>query len=381
MSTKKKTKGKKKTKRPEMPFDPKQAREQLLLYGLGEDTSRGERLRTVMGKVGLAWKDLTAQDLYRKVGTLAGLKEAPAPERKPPEELPETELMLMCGISDEKMDALFDEMKRAGLTIDHKASLTEHNRKWTLMALLEEIRGEHQMVRAYMDLNRLANSAMGVINQSKEDSAEIVGLRNAVAEAVSVMNREEPEEAQLREAAENLKAQYLKVTGLTEITGMAVLDPKKQKNGLWSLSVLVKDAPELEYQYSWNTGETGAELTDLPQEELITRVVTIQSHQGWGSLQAQLRVPEKPEIDVREELDRLRIEWKPLRSAINRPEVEHYCVEVFTEEDSLSGAMRFGPEETIAELDELEEDSEYTVKVWAENAAGRSDKAVVRLKV
>ena len=85
MSTKKKTKGKKKTKRPEMPFDPKQAREQLLLYGLGEDTSRGERLRAVMEKVGLAWKDLTAQDLYRKVGTLAGLKEAPAPERKPPD--------------------------------------------------------------------------------------------------------------------------------------------------------------------------------------------------------------------------------------------------------------------------------------------------------
>ena len=42
--------------------------------------------------------------------------------------------------------------------------------------------------------------------------------------------------------------------------------------------------------------------------------------------------------------------------------------------------MRFGPEVQSADLDDLEAGCEYTLKVWAENPAGRSDKAVIRLK-
>ena len=381
MSAKKKAAGKKKTKKPQAPFDPSQVKEQLLLYGLGEDSSRGERLRKVMTELQMPWRDLEPEDLYRKVGILAGLRDAPAPERKPPEEPPRTELMLMCGVSDERMDALFDGMRRQGLDIGHKAALTEHNRKWTLMALLKEVGGEHRVVQAYMDLNRLANSAMSVINSAREDTEEIIALRNAVAEAVQVMNREEPSEEQLTEAAGSLKGAYLKATGLREVTGRAVLDLKKKENGLWDLSVLVKEAEEdLEYEYSWNSGETGPALTDLPREELITRIVTVRAKDGYGSLSAQLEVPEEPRVTVREELDRLELQWHPQHAGINRPAVEHTCVEVFRDEDSLRGSMRFGPEVQSADLDDLEAGCEYTLKVWAENPAGRSDKAVIRLK-
>ena len=290
--------------------------------------------------------------------------------------------MLMCGVSDERMDALFDGMRRQGLDIGHKAALTEHNRKWTLMALLEEVGGEHRVVQAYMDLNRLANSAMSVINSARQDTEEIIALRNAVAEAVRVMNREEPSEDQLTEAAGNLKGAYLKATGLREVTGRAVLDLKKKENGLWDLSVLVKEAEEdLEYEYSWNSGETGPALTDLPREELITRIVTVRAKDGYGSLSAQLEVPEEPRVTVREELDRLELQWHPQHAGINRPAVEHTCVEVFRDGDSLRGSMRFGPEVQSADLDDLEAGCEYTLKVWAENPAGRSDKAVIRLKM
>lgn len=376
----KKPKAKKKAKKPRDPFDPGLVKEQLLLYGLGEDTSRGERLHHVLREIRMPWRDLEAADLYRKVGTLAGLKEPPAPERKPPEELPETELMLMCGVGDERMDILFDALRKEGLSIGHKASLTEHNRKWTLMALLEEITGEHRVVQAYMDLNRLANSAMGAIH-SAGDAGETISLRNAVAEAVRVMNQEEPSEAELAGAAGMLKEEYLKTTGLTEVTGRAVLDLKKTENDLWDLSVLVKDAEgETEYEYSWNSGETGPALKGLRREELISKVVTIRAKSGWGSLTAQLQVPEKPPVTVREELDRLVIEWKTQHADINRPSVEHYCVDVFKDGDFHVGSMRFGPETASAALDELEKDCEYTVKVWAENPAGRSDKEVIYYK-
>ncbi len=377
----KKSKGKKKAKKPQTPFDPALVAEQLLLYGLGEDTSRGERLRNVLREIRMPWRDLEAADLYRKIGNLAGLKEPPAPERKPPEELPETELMLMCGVSDERMDALFDALRREGLSIGHKASLTEHNRKWSLMDLLEEIVGEHRVVQAYMELNRLANGAMGVIGTAGGDAGEIIALRNAVAEAVRVMNLEEPSEAELTETAQMLKKQYLKTAGLTEVTGRAVLDLKKTETDLWDLSVLVRDAEGApEYEYSWNSGETGPDLKGLRREELITKVVTIRAKNGWGSLTAQLQVPEKPVVTVREELDRLEIEWKPQHADINCPSVEHYCIDVYKDGDSHVGSMRFGPETVSAALDDLEKAVEYTLKVWAENPAGRSDKAVIRLE-
>ena len=378
----KKTKGKKKTKKPQAPFDPNLVQEQLLLYGLGEDTSRGERLRKVLTEIEMPWRDLGPEDLYRKVGTLAGLKEPPAPERKPPEEAPETELMLMCGVGDERMDVLFDALRKAGLQIGHKASLTEHNRKWTLMALLEEISGEHRVVEAYMDLNRLANSAMGLINGAGGDSEKIIALRNAVAEAVRVMNQEEPSETELTEAAGVLKKPYLETAGLTEITGRAVLDLKKKENDLWDLSVLIKDAEgEPEYEYSWNSGETGPALTGLSREELITKIVMVRARNGWGSLEAQLQVPEEPRVTVRQELDRLEIEWRLQHADVNRPGVEHYCVDVYKDGKSHVGSMRFGPETDSAALDDLEKSGEYTLKVWAVNPAGRSDKAVKTLKI
>ena len=128
-------------------------RSKVLLYHLGTDTETGRALRAVL----LSQKifTLTAEDAQagetvgRLVSSNAAVHDAP-----PPETSPQEPFMLLCALGDRQLDRLLAAMRRAGVSVPYKAVLTEHNKDWTLSALITEIAREHEAMKTLQKTDR-----------------------------------------------------------------------------------------------------------------------------------------------------------------------------------------------------------------------------------
>lgn len=121
-------------------------RAKALLYGLGEDTETGRRLRAVLRESAILALTVDASQLGERVERLVSTNAAPT-AAPPPENAPETEFLLLCGLGERQLDRLLAALRRAGVSVPHKAVLTEHNRDWTLCKLIEEVAREHALLQ------------------------------------------------------------------------------------------------------------------------------------------------------------------------------------------------------------------------------------------
>lgn len=117
-------------------------RAKVLLYRLGENSETGRALGAVLRSRKLPAFHVTAAQLGETVGRLASANAALSPGA-PPEEAPETEFMLLCALGDRQLDRLLADMRRAGVSVPHKAVLTEQNKSWTFGRLIGEVVREH----------------------------------------------------------------------------------------------------------------------------------------------------------------------------------------------------------------------------------------------
>ena len=122
-------------------------RAKVLLYRLGEDTEKGLALRTVLAEQKLLTLSIRAEQTGETVARLVSANAAVS-GKQPPEQTPEAEFMLLCGLGDRQLDRLLAAMRRAGVSVPYKAVLTEHNKNWTFADLVTEVAREHEAMRA-----------------------------------------------------------------------------------------------------------------------------------------------------------------------------------------------------------------------------------------
>ena len=113
--------------------------EKLLLIAIPdtdgvEQVARRLRLRTVL---------VQPEQYARSLGQLAGYPAAAAVET-PALPLPETGLLVMCGLKNSHMDKLLAALRNAGIVIPHKAVLTPTNQNWNVYRLAQELERERQ---------------------------------------------------------------------------------------------------------------------------------------------------------------------------------------------------------------------------------------------
>ncbi len=53
-------------------------------------------------------------------------------------------MLVFCGLSSERLDAVLAALRRKGVRIPHKAVLTPHNAAWTPVQLFSELDKEHR---------------------------------------------------------------------------------------------------------------------------------------------------------------------------------------------------------------------------------------------
>ena len=113
----------------------------VLLYGLPKETPAGRAAREILAALGIAVTEVAPYQLLQPVGVLAGYEGEAAQLYfgSAPQEL----VLMMAGFSSVQLDSLLAALRRAGIVIPLKAVLTQHNRNWSFLSLIEELQREH----------------------------------------------------------------------------------------------------------------------------------------------------------------------------------------------------------------------------------------------
>lgn len=349
----------------------------VVLYNLGDDSSRGDRVRKILDKIGVPTETMEYAHLNETVGYLAGLDGYEAAKSEWTGATFDTEFMLLCNLPESLLDRFLDEMQANGLRIDHKAIVTEYNREYEFHELIEDIKEEHNTFQVLIALNSLVKDAEKLDEKVYGTSKDWQALQQAIADANAVIGSYEPSEEELTTAYHTLKELYLSVTEKKEIQGTAIITVEKNENGTYRLTASVKDGVErAEYEYRWRTGETGPVLDQVSAEALIGSTVEVGREDLYGTLKAQLQVPEAPAATVIAGTDYMKVTWNAPAQADNQPLPESYVVSVY-KDGVLVKEITCAGDATEALVDGLEVQTGYTVKVAAVSPVGRSDRAVL----
>ena len=349
----------------------------VVLYNLGDDSSRGDRVRKILDKIGVPTETMEYAHLNETVGYLAGLDGYEAAKSEWTGATFDTEFMLLCNLPESLLDRFLDEMQANGLRIDHKAIVTEYNREYEFHELIEDIKEEHNTFQVLIALNSLVKDAEKLDEKVYGTSKDWQALQQAIADANAVIGSYEPSEEELTTAYHTLKELYLSVTEKKEIQGTAIITMEKNENGTYRLTASVKDGVErAEYEYRWRTGETGPVLDQVSAEALIGSTVEVGREDLYGTLKAQLQVPEAPAATVIAGTDYMKVTWNAPAQADNQPLPESYVVSVYKDGVFVKEITCAG-DATEALVDGLEVQTGYTVKVAAVSPVGRSDRAVL----
>ena len=120
-------------------------KEQILLFHF-EDSERLNALRKAMLPLHIACKIMEEDTWDTPIGAAVGL-EVTAQEEPAPEEIAQ-EMLMLCGLSEERLQQALFALRKAGLVIPYKAMLTPYNKDWTAKQLYGELRQEHEEMKA-----------------------------------------------------------------------------------------------------------------------------------------------------------------------------------------------------------------------------------------
>ena len=350
----------------------------VVLWNLSEDTSRGARLRTILERLGIPFKEITYKHLNETVGYLAGLDGYEAAKTPYTGDNFTSEFMLLCNLPESMLDAFLDAMQNDGLRIDHKAVVTEYNREYEFHELISDIGEEHNVFQALLALNSMIEKSDALSETDYGTHERWQAFQSALADATALIRSEEPSYEDLTAKYEALKAEYLAVTDMTELTGKAVIDIRREDNGSYTLTASVKDSNEnVNYTYTWKNGSIGATLTGIPADRLTSCIVTVTAENKLGELTAQLSVPEAPKADTSVTASTIKVNWPAIGAADNRPAAEKYVGSLY-KDNKLVKTVETA--DTSVSFNGLTASTDYTVKISAESAVGRSDRTVLDVK-
>lgn len=122
--------------------------EKLLLIGLQnpsavENIAAKLRLRTVI---------VSPERYVYSIGSLAGYTTSVISARMPAAEmLPETGLLVLCGLKNNRIDRLLEALRKAEIDIPHKAVLTQTNANWNALQLAYELERERRAMQDHAE--------------------------------------------------------------------------------------------------------------------------------------------------------------------------------------------------------------------------------------
>ena len=122
-------------------------RGKVLLFNVNE--IKAALIASVCGGMGIRVVKIYKEQYGQKVGALAGMPMLPLTEEPYRGEAFELEMMVMCFLERNVLDAFLDAYHSAGIpAIDLKAMLTPSNATWSAAQLYKELEKEHQQLHS-----------------------------------------------------------------------------------------------------------------------------------------------------------------------------------------------------------------------------------------
>ena len=113
-----------------------------LLLGFNLESRAGRDLQAYCGKHGHIYKNVPADQQWKKLSVLAGLE--PETERHGFTAAFSGPMLVICLFSEKQMDDLLKTMRQTGADIPLKAVLTPSNARWTAAVLQKELEKERE---------------------------------------------------------------------------------------------------------------------------------------------------------------------------------------------------------------------------------------------
>ena len=353
----------------------------------------GVRLREILDEQGIEAVDVANSQLNETLGYLAGMDGYAANPEAYTGSGSDTEFMVMANFSEAQLDRFLAAMSSRGIRIDHKAVTTAYNVDYEFHRLIDDIREEHETFQALINLNQLVEDAEKLTEAQYGEAERWMEFKNALEEANELLGSEEPSLEDLVSADQKLRAPYLALTGMTELTGEVVIRLTPQEDGTYDMEAVLEGAAEAaRLIWKWSSGESGAVLSHVPAEALITKTVTVTGENQYGSKKAQLRVPSKPEAVAKAGTDRIEVAVTQQAEQKNCPAPASYTVTLYQNGTQIaSQTLAADDSDTMALtgetaamggalqaiFDGLDSETAYTVRIYAESPVGRSDTEVL----
>ena len=348
-----------------------------VLYNLGEDTSRGARVRAILAELNILAETVTAEQLNETVGHMAGLDGYEAAGEKYTGTAPDTEFMLLCNLPEALLDKFLDAMQTDGLRIDHKTVVTAYNRDMKLHELMGDISEEHDVFQALLELDRLIAQAEKLEESTYGSAPNWEKFQAALSNAKQTLSSQEPTLEQLQTAGGTLKNEYLTLTGMKEMQGDLVITLTQEADGTYILRAELKNGlADAVYQYAWSNGAQSAEITGVTAEQLHTLQVTVSADNLLGSRTAQLQVPYSPAAMAATTSNAITLRWNTPADEENRPAAKTMTVGLY-QGDRLIKEQTADAATVSITLTGLSANTAYTLRIAAVSPVGRSDTQVL----
>ena len=344
----------------------------VVLYNLGEDTSRGSRVRAILSGLNIPAETVTVEQMNETVGHLAGLDGYEAAGEKYTGTVPDTEFMLLCNLPEALLDKFLDAMQADGLRIDHKAVVTAYNQNMELHKLMGDVSEEHDVFQMRLTLNSMVADSKKLTKEANGNSEHWNAFQKALSDSDALLRLEEPTYEAMKTAYDVLKAEYLAVTNLREIIGEAAITISEEDGGTYTMTATVEEGlADASYQYTWSNGQTTRTITDIPAGRLIATTVSVTGEGLYGKLSAQLNVPTAVLPTVTAGSNALSVQLNAAGAGRNIPAATQYVIELY-QGNTLVETKTVSTVQTVA-FSSLSSGTVYTLKSYAVSPVGRSD--------
>lgn len=120
--------------------------EVVLLYNLS-NTEKGKQIKRLLIPLGITIKEISKEQYFQSIGSLAGIKGFEKNEEIYNEEGFLDEMLVMHKFTSQRIDVILKGFRKAGIEkVDLKAVVTPTNASWNSLELYEEIKKEHESV-------------------------------------------------------------------------------------------------------------------------------------------------------------------------------------------------------------------------------------------